>query len=359
METAQSNKTSASPSDSSSKIMSAPSDRIYKWDNVKFFLITCVVLGHFSSIILEETHTLDTVFLYTLSFHMPLFIFVSGLFTKSYRNRPFNGNKVVGLLMLCILYKLLLCLVSLNYDEETSVSIFSDISAPWYLFALAAFLCITYALRNIKPGYVLVFSIILSLLAGYDGTIGKYMTLSRIIVFFPYFFAGYMLNPDKIATLFDKLYLKIISVIGLISAFIYLFYHTEDIMYYRGLGTGVTSYKAITILVDNGKTVGMNQRITTYLVAIIMSIFIISIIPKCRIPFISSMGTRTLQIYILHRPILLILQHEHIIRTFKHTFGSQWDIFWLFAGVLMTILLSIKPLEWPFKKIMANKIVDK
>lgn len=334
------------------------SERLYKWDNIKFFLILCVVLGHFASVVLEKSAAIDAVFLYTLSFHMPLFIFISGLFTKSYKEKPLNGNKIFGLLTICLLYKLLLLLVEIYYKKEPySVSIFSDISAPWYLFVLVIFMGITYLLRNIRPVYVLSFAIILSLISGYDSEIGKYMSLSRIIVFFPYFYAGYILDPEKIAKALNKLWLKILAVIGLIAGAVYIYIFSSDILYYRGLGTGLTSYRATEILVNNGETVGMTQRLTTYAVAIIMSIFIISLIPNIRIPFISDMGTRTLQVYVLHRPILLIMQNEGTLLWIKnHISHSHWAIPWLLTGVLLTVLLSLKFIEIPFKKLMNNKI---
>lgn len=308
--------------DVNAKIKKSP-ERLYKWDNIKFFLILCVVLGHFSSVVLEKSAAIDTVFLYTLSFHMPLFIFISGLFTKSYQDKPLNGNKIFGLLTICLLYKLLLLLVNIYYENETiSVSVFSDISAPWYLFVLVIFMGITYLVRNIRPAYVLGFAIVLSLISGYDAEIGRYMSLSRIIVFFPYFYAGYILEPEKVAKALDKLWLKIIAIIGLIAAAVYVYLSSSDILYYRGLGTGLASYRAIEVLVNNGETVGMTQRLITYVVAVIMSIFIISLIPNSRIPFISDMGTRTLQVYVLHRPILLIMQYEGTLPWIRNHIGS-------------------------------------
>lgn len=343
--------------DVNAKIKKLP-ERLYKWDNIKFFLILCVVLGHFSSVVLEKSAAIDTVFLYTLSFHMPLFIFISGLFTKSYQDKPLNGNKIFGLLTICLLYKLLLLLVNIYYENETiSVSVFSDISAPWYLFVLVIFMGITYLVRNIRPAYVLGFAIVLSLISGYDAEIGRHMSLSRIIVFFPYFYAGYILEPEKVAKALDKLWLKIIAIIGLIAVAVYAYLSSSAILYYRGLGTGLASYRAIEVLVNNGETVGMTQRLITYVVAVIMSIFIISLIPNIRIPFISDMGTRTLQVYVLHRPILLIMQYEGTLPWIRnHVSNSHWDFYWLLTGVVLTLLLSFKFIEIPFKKLMDNKM---
>lgn len=332
------------------------SARLYKWDNIKFFLILCVVLGHFSSGLLGISSTTDFVFLYTLSFHMPLFIFINGLFTKSYREKPINANRIFGLLTICLLYKLLLLTVNIIFkDGPVTTSIFSDTSAPWYLFVLVIFMVITYLLRNIRPVYVMIFSIVLSLIAGYDPEIGK--SMSRIIYFYPYFYAGYICEPSKIAKALDKLWFKIVAVIGLAVFAIFIYKEHAELINYRNLGTGLGSYRAIEIYVNNGESVGMIHRLSTYLVAIIMSVFVISLIPNRKIPCISDMGTRTLQVYVLHRPLLLIMQCLQIPRWIKYNITwSHWAVPWLLLGVLMTVLLSFKFIEKPFNKLMDNKI---
>ena len=56
--------------------------RIEKWDNLKFFLILFVVVGHFCEYFIGNNAVARDIFVFIYSFHMPLFIFVSGLFSK-------------------------------------------------------------------------------------------------------------------------------------------------------------------------------------------------------------------------------------------------------------------------------------
>ena len=55
-------------------------NRIFLWDNLKFFLICCVVVGHFADQYTDVSNAYGSIFLFIYSFHMPLFIFISGLF---------------------------------------------------------------------------------------------------------------------------------------------------------------------------------------------------------------------------------------------------------------------------------------
>ena len=60
--------------------------RIYKFDNLKAILIFLVVFGHFLELV--EGHKL--LYLTIYSFHMPLFLFLSGYFARFDRKKIWN-----------------------------------------------------------------------------------------------------------------------------------------------------------------------------------------------------------------------------------------------------------------------------
>ena len=57
-------------------------ERVALWDNLKFLLVTCVVIGHFADQFTDVSLIYDSIFLFIYSFHIPLFIFISGIFYK-------------------------------------------------------------------------------------------------------------------------------------------------------------------------------------------------------------------------------------------------------------------------------------
>ena len=57
-------------------------NRVVKWDNMKFLLIFCVVIGHISEMYTGNYIWFKRLFLFIYVFHMPAFLFVSGLFSK-------------------------------------------------------------------------------------------------------------------------------------------------------------------------------------------------------------------------------------------------------------------------------------
>lgn len=57
-------------------------ERIYWYDNLKFFLMVLVVLGHGADYGTSQYASFRFTYLFVYIFHMPLFLFISGLFFK-------------------------------------------------------------------------------------------------------------------------------------------------------------------------------------------------------------------------------------------------------------------------------------
>ena len=78
-------------------------ERVYLWDNLKFFLIFLVVLGHFASAYYNRVGAdiLKSIYSFIFAFHMPAFFFVMGLFAKKTVNgKEFPYKKVISYVIL-------------------------------------------------------------------------------------------------------------------------------------------------------------------------------------------------------------------------------------------------------------------
>lgn len=60
----------------------ASEDRTPKWDNLKFAMILCVVIGHTLYYFYSSSAIAKSLYLFLYTFHMPVFVFISGLFSK-------------------------------------------------------------------------------------------------------------------------------------------------------------------------------------------------------------------------------------------------------------------------------------
>ena len=175
----------------------AKDQRVALWDNVKMALITMVVVGHFIEPYVGDSHLLKALFLFIYSFHMPLFFFVAGLFHKNERVK----EKTLGFLSIYIAFKVVVALSTAVCGKGFSLSLLKESGAPWYMLAMAVFVCVTYLLRNVDPKAVLLLAVALACCAGYDKSIGDVLAASRIIVFFPFYYVGSVFPKAKVEQL--------------------------------------------------------------------------------------------------------------------------------------------------------------
>ena len=169
--------------------------RIYKWDNLKCFLIVMVVIGHFVNQYAPISNTMKSLSLFIYSFHMPLFIFLSGLLQKRWSQRcKFQWDKPLYYIMIGYALKVCIYGIKILFHQKAVFQWFEDTGIPWYMFAMAAFMVIAYLIKELPLWFVLPISILAACLAGYDENIGSFLYLSRIIVFFPFYYTGYCLD---------------------------------------------------------------------------------------------------------------------------------------------------------------------
>lgn len=326
--------------------------RIYKWDNIKFVLILLVVIGHFVDVYTSESDNMKALFFTIYIFHMPLFIFISGLFSKKFIDcNKFNIKKIVYLLSLCVILQAIVFIFNLIVNDSLSFSLVGSQGIQWYLFALAIFYIITYFLKGLNIKFVLLMWIILSCISGYDQSIGDFMTISRIIVYYPFFLLGYYMNPEKILRISQKKGIIISSVIFLFLLVLLVFRNIDSLYFIRPLLSGRNAFRSL----GEYEYLGGILRLLYYPFVILVSISIISIIPNIKL-CISTLGKRTLQVYCLHTLVLSLWVHFNISYFLQSITQKNWLKLYLLIPIALTFMLSIKIFEYPF--IWLNKSIS-
>lgn len=329
--------------------------RIYKFDNLKFLLILFVVIGHFANIYCNRYESMKMVFIFIYSFSMPLFIFLSGLFQKDIKN--FKGipwEKILFYIFLILFMKISIFLIGNHFSINYSFEVFSGGEYYWYLSVIIIYILLTPLIRKVKFFYLFIFSLILALFAGYDNSINNYLYLSRLIVFFPFYILGFNFSNKKVKLLniCNKKVLKIISLI-MIAIFIYIcIYHLNNIYEYRMLFTGKNPYSYITNYVCTYK-----HRMLTYAISFVIGFSFMCITPNKKIKLISNIGKRTLQIYVLHLPIIILFDGVGFFSLLESIFDNYFVYIYLLIAVSLTFVLSISWIDKLFSYIQDNMFV--
>ena len=278
-------------------------ERDYYFDNLKAVLIFLVVLGHFLLPIYDDAFLVVLKRLIYV-FHMPLFVFVSGYFSKNiYKNGKYNFEKIIYFLKAYVIFVVVIQLVYafFDYRKFSEINFLRQSGAPWYMFAMTAWYLLIPVLRKVKPIYVFAVSIPLALIVGFFDIIGDVLCLSRILVFGPFFFLGFYMDKDTLAIVRNpKLRLPVVTLAILLSTFFLKFgadIKDEMEMVYQNI-----PYSEL----DNYWT-GPLVRLFFMAAALVMSWAIMFFIPGKKTQF-SYIGQRTMPIYMLHRIIRDILK---------------------------------------------------
>lgn len=176
--------------------------RLHAFDNLKAFLILCVIAGHLMEVCTAGKSGLP-LYRVIYSFHMPVFMLISGFFGK------FRIQKLLKLGGLYLVFQVayhVFVQVILRHIPLGSLSI--SFTTPywllWYLLVMLYNTCLIPLLSRVKGSgqlAVLIGSVLLALLAGYCPRIGYYLSASRFFYFLPFFIGGFYLGQRKAAIL--------------------------------------------------------------------------------------------------------------------------------------------------------------
>ncbi len=313
-----------------------------KWDILKFILIFLVVLGHVADYFTPDSEVMRGVYLSIYVFHMPVFFFVSGLFSKKAVDEK-RKDKVIGFVMMYVFMKVIVFVTQLLSGVRPKFDLFSEGGFPWYLLAMAFCIMVTMLLKDFSWKYVLTFSIIIACFAGYNDNIGNFLCLSRFFVFYPFYYVGYIADREKIEKFCKGKPQKIVSAILIVAAIAFVAYKGDDIYWTRLLLTGRNPYSSL-----NGNFhFGFWFRFVYYVVAFIIGTAVVILTPE-RTPkgLIAKLGQRTLGVYVFHYSVLYVIFN---VLDCKQYVG-EWILVPL--SLIITLLLSARFITVFLQKIM-------
>ncbi len=326
-----------------SEVSISNNKRIALWDNVKFLMILFVVIGHLADAFATTSNTCKSIYIFIYAFHMPLFIFISGLFYSEKNTR----KKFIYYCLCGFALKFTLYIVRFIIDRAPTFSLLSDDQIPWFMFSIAELQVLMYFLKGINKKFLLFFSIILACFVGLDKSIGDFLYLSRTIIFFPFFLLGTMINKEVVVQKIKNYYKLLLPVaIIVLAVWAYLTFFELDKMYiYRHLLTARNPF------IDDIVKYGPVIRLLYYFMAFVTSASFLIIVPKKKLPIITKFGSRTLNVFFWHWPLfLLMLKFTPIIKLFNYS--TLGKIAYLLIGVILTlVIMSLKIFDFPLKQI--------
>ena len=314
--------------------------RIFLFDNLKFFLILTVVIGHFIAYITKSSHMMSGLFLFIYSFHMPFFIYLAGLFHSNHNIK----NRCVSFIAIGFSMKILFALCRIVFLHKAFFSLLADPGVPWFMFTMAMFTATSYFLRDFNTSNLFILFTLLACFSGYDKSLGDYLYLSRFIVFYPFYLLGQMTNKEKVLSITQRPVLKIIGAICIIGWGILCMTQTGHLSFLLTLFTGKHSFASNEIFAFYGPI----YRALCMAITIIAGFCLMCIFPNKKLPFITKAGSRTLQVFFWHYPFIYFLTGIHADKLLSDS--APGKIIWLLISILLTLLLSTRILLFRLKE---------
>lgn len=316
--------------------------RNYKMDNMKGILIYLVVLGHMLEACLSYG---NNRFLYMMiyCFHMPAFIFSSGYFAKF---RP--GRIIKNLAVPYVVFQTLYLLFEIYVlGEDMTIQFTKPFFVMWYLPAMM-FWCMLLPMAATpslkKRFFILLFTVTLSLICGYDSGMGRLFTASRAVVYLPFFLLGYYCGNgtryirerketswekkwNRFASFFVRIRYPLVSILmGLSLAGCYLYQEKININWvYEACSYETGDYS-------------MWFRGVHLLTGLIWTMGFLLFLPNKKLPMLSHIGSSTLPVFLLHGFFVEWLKASKLFQSIPYK-----TFFCMIFSFVLVVLLSFLP----------------
>lgn len=264
-------------------------ERDYLFDNVKAVMLYLVALGHVINVYMHDGAVEFTLIKYIYLFHMPVFAFVTGYFSKNAdraREKAMTGSLFPyilfqGIYILMAEVMIMLGLASFNTDIFNG-SILLPSSAFYYLLAVFFWKLLQKDLFRFR--YPLVLSLVLGLLVSLTKQEAFHTGYGAVFSLLIFFTAGVMCDAGMIRKLRElpRWIGVLILLIGIPVAFFTPY--------------GIHSIRLTYEAEGFSNVQGLLWRILFYAVAFLMGAAIIQLMPA-RKTWISGIGKASLIVY--------------------------------------------------------------
>ncbi|MEE1198261.1 MAG: acyltransferase family protein [Acutalibacteraceae bacterium] len=274
-------------------------ERDYWFDNAKAFLVITVVIGHLIQIIVNQAEFtgtyswLRTVYLSIYTFHMPVFLIISGRFSKKRVDRndwvTVINKMVIPYIMTQVLMALLYRMVGFGKPD---FSLISPLFSLWYIITIAVYQLITPHLIKFK--WLLPASFLVALICSFQ-KFAFFGGLQRVFTFYPFFLFGYYTSTHSFEYC-KKWFFRCIAILAFIALPFVMYYFKDSLDVQLFAGKRVYSYFFDKFGV--GRLEHLLALLLRYLVGVLFFFFVMALSP-CKKNIFSRVGTDSIYVYIL------------------------------------------------------------
>jgi fucose 4-O-acetylase-like acetyltransferase len=344
---------SASPGPPSTGRIGAPrvKRRVPFWDNARFACIVLVVLGHAVQRLTYDSDVALALYLLVYAFHMPAFAIISGYFSKSDApGRRQMARVITDILLPYVIFEALWTLTKWLVEGQANPNLTQPSWTLWFLLALGIFRLVLPYLALLR--WPLLWTVVISIGAGYLPNIDSTLSLSRTLGLLPFFTLGWWLNDrkvvDRLDLLRDRPWWVFVSSAAILSAAGWAAWFFVD------------SWRAMNLREwlfydENYSSIGGTEwwaggvRLALMAVALVLSAAFFALLPRGTHRW-THFGQYTMYVYLLHSFVLYPFRESGALRDLEPTW--IWLPIVMVASVLIALGLATKPVRRLFRPLV-------
>lgn len=305
--------------------------RVYFYDNLRFILICFVVLRHFFFRIGAESRSnpelssfdeIASLFMVVLSFLMPLFIFITGYYSKSVFSKTgsFRVSRIINFFVLFVVMDTIILLTTAivkghfqNYNDfgDYLYRMLDMDSAQWYLFACGIWFLLIPIFKRVPAKIMIPLSFVIGIFGGFIKIEDGFLSIVKLYTFLPFFVIGYYITDKQIKPMLNlKMKFRLLAVLFFVLFFVLtVIYRDSFIHYVKPILEGKNSYYTMySPKLSHIPPLYMEPfiRVLWYIGLLVSSFFFLLLIPRVKL-FFTLFGSRTLSVYIWHSVLVRVL----------------------------------------------------
>jgi fucose 4-O-acetylase-like acetyltransferase len=322
------------------------------WDNARYACIVLVVLGHAIQRLTYDSSIAMALYLAFYAFHMPAFAIIAGYFSKSAPpTRKQMARVITDILVPYVIFELLWTLTKwLVEGQEVQPNLTKPSWTLWFLLALGIFRLVLPYLALLR--WPLLWSVLISVGAGYLSNVDSTFSLSRTLGFLPFFVLGWWLREHDLVNRFRLIdfrpwWLRAIAVlIFAVDAFVA--WNWVDL--WESINLDKWFFYNDTY-VDLGGDAWWSGGIRLLLIAIglVLTAAFFVLIPRGTYWW-TKFGQYTMYVYLLHSFVLYPFRESGILRNAEPTW--IWLPSVIMLSVLIALVLATRPVRWLFRPLV-------
>ena len=264
-------------------------NRDYQMDNIKALLLFLVAFGHTLDVYKGDWNINMYLMKYLYLFHMPLFAFITGYFTKNMekaRSRAIEKCLIPYILLQAVyvlMGKIMIYAGAANFNSSVfNGSLLVPSSAFYYLLAVFVWKLTAREFMNLR--HPLVVSILLGLIVSITKMQEFHMGYGAIFALLPFFVGGILCDGAAIAKIrqSNKIVSVVILILGIIPAVV--------------LPYSIHSVRSSYASSGFSNLIGVGYRLIFYMIAMLMGIALINLMSQKKTVF-THIGEASILVY--------------------------------------------------------------